>query len=52
MARDNSQDSELDKLLDASTARIGNAPTNFNSVDDFENAENETASTDNEGTER
>ncbi|MBF4547126.1 hypothetical protein IRY31_03375 [Corynebacterium afermentans subsp. lipophilum] len=33
---------EVDKLLDASTTRIGNAPTNFNSVDDFENAEDET----------
>lgn len=42
---DAGQASELDKLLDAGTARIGNAPTNFNSVDDFENAENETLDT-------
>lgn len=42
---DAGQASELDKLLDAGTARIGNAPTNFNSVDDFENAENETRDT-------
>lgn len=43
---DAGQASELDKLLDAATARIGNAPTNFSSVDDFENAENETLDTD------
>lgn len=43
---DAGQASELDKLLDAGTARIGNAPTNFSSVDDFENAENETLDTD------
>lgn len=42
---DGSEASELDKLLDASTTRIGNAPTNFSSVDDFENAENETRET-------
>lgn len=42
---DGSESSELDKLLDASTARIGNAPTNFSSVDDFENAERETTET-------
>lgn len=42
---DAGQESELDKLLDAGTARIGNAPTNFNSVDDFENPENETEET-------
>ncbi|WP_165165296.1 hypothetical protein [Corynebacterium qintianiae] len=42
---DGGQASELDKLLDASVTRIGNSPTNFSSVDDFENAENETAST-------
>ena len=40
-----STESELDKLIDAGTARIGNAPTNFSSVDDFENAEDETAKT-------
>ncbi|EEI17206.1 hypothetical protein [Corynebacterium lipophiloflavum] len=43
---DRSQASEKDKLLDAAVTRIGNSPTNFNSVDDFENAENETAATD------
>ena len=42
---DGGQASEKDKLLDAAVTRIGNAPTNFNSVDDFENPENETAST-------
>lgn len=42
---DAGQASELDKLLDAGTARIGNAPTNFNSVDDFENPEDETLQT-------
>lgn len=42
---DAGQASELDKLLDAGTARIGNSPTNFNSVDDFENPEDETLET-------
>lgn len=42
---DGSESSEVDKLLDAATSRIGNEPTNFNSVDDFENAENETLET-------
>ena len=39
---DRSQSSEKEKLLDAAVTRIGNSPTNFNSVDDFENAEDET----------
>ncbi len=40
-----STESELDKLIDVGTTRIGNAPTNFSSVDDFENAEDETLQT-------